>query len=253
MEARDPGLDDLANYMSAGARVGQHAGGAFAGYAVGQVVGAVGARLERRTTQPPPPYSQDSLLDAMVNAAQFARDDKERAILARCDGLGTSRTRVPMIEALIERGLLITRQAGRLWEIRISPLGYQLLEDVPEELRSVAMTARWEIALGGIREGRYEPADVIAKGYELVKRLVEHIRNKKVQRDQARAAAAAAAGAGGAGGVGGMGGAGPARPRASTTSGPGGSLGASKSGGNAAAGSGGGMGFAGMAAVGAAR
>lgn len=171
-------------YLDKGARPGAMAGGAFDAYAVGAVVGAVSARLETRFTKPPQPYSQDTLLDAMVNAAQFARNDQEREILRRCDGLGTSRTRVAMIEALIERGMLVTRQVGRRWEIHISDIGYQVLDQVPEELRSVAMTARWEIALSGIKEGKYQPAAVIAKGYELVSRLVEHIKRLKVAKDQ---------------------------------------------------------------------
>jgi DNA topoisomerase-3 len=152
---------------------------------VGNVVGAVSARLEAKRTTAPERYTQDTLLDDMVNAHKFASNDMERQILRTTQGLGTSRTRVPMIEGLIRRGLLRTARAGKRWQIMTSPEARELLRDVPQEMRNVAMTARWEVALAGVREGRFKADDLVAGGYKFVDRMVEQLRQLKQERSPA--------------------------------------------------------------------
>jgi DNA topoisomerase-3 len=149
---------------------------------VGDVVGAVSARLEAKRTTPPERYTQDSLLDDMVNAHKFAANDVERQILRTTEGLGTSRTRVPMIEGLIRRGLLRTARVGKRWQLTTSPEARELLRDVPQEMRNVAMTARWEVALAGVREGRFKADDLVAGGYKFVDRMIEQLRRIKQER-----------------------------------------------------------------------
>lgn len=152
---------------------------------VGNVVGAVSARLEAKRTTAPERYTQDTLLDDMVNAHKFASNDMERQILRTTEGLGTSRTRVPMIEGLIRRGLLRTARVGKRWQIMTSPEARELLRDVPQEMRNVAMTARWEVALAGVREGRFKADDLVAGGYKFVDRMVEQLRQLKQERSPA--------------------------------------------------------------------
>jgi DNA topoisomerase-3 len=149
---------------------------------VGDVVGAVSARLEAKRTTAPERYTQDSLLDDMVNAHKFAASDVERQILRTTEGLGTSRTRVPMIEGLIRRGLLRTARVGKRWQIMTSPEARELLRDVPQEMRNVAMTARWEVALAGVREGRFKADELVAGGYKFVDRMIDQLRRLKQER-----------------------------------------------------------------------
>lgn len=156
--------------------------GAFVMHQVGDVIGAVSARLESKRTTPPERYTQDTLLDDMVNAHKFAGNDVERQILRSTEGLGTSRTRVPMIEGLIRRGLLRTARVGKRWQISTSPEARELLNDVPAEMRNVAMTARWEVALAGVREGRFKADDLVAGGYKFVDRMIEQLRQLKQGR-----------------------------------------------------------------------
>jgi DNA topoisomerase III len=153
--------------------------GAFAGYQVGQVVHAVSARLDCKVTTPPKRYTQDTLLDAMVNAHRFGRTPAEREMLKQTEGLGTSRTRVPMMTSLIKRGLLETTKVGKGWQLRTSPAARAMLAQVPEDLRNVAMTARWEIALAGVREGKYKPEQVLAGGYKFVDEFIDKARQLK--------------------------------------------------------------------------
>lgn len=146
---------------------------------VGDVIGAVSARLETKTTTAPQRYTQDSLLDDMVNAHKFANSDYERQVLRTTDGLGTSRTRVPLIEGLIRRGLLTTSRIGKRWEIRTTPLAHELLRDVPPDLKNVAMTARWELALAGVRDGRFAAQELVQGGYKFVERMIEQLRSRR--------------------------------------------------------------------------
>ena len=156
--------------------------GSFATHKVGDVIGAVSARLEVKTTTSPERYTQDTLLDDMVNAHKFATSDVERQILRSTEGLGTSRTRVPMIEGLIRRGLLRTTRVGKRWQIFTSPEARELLRDVPHEMRNVAMTARWEVALAGVREGRFKADDLVAGGYKFVDQMIDQLRRLKKER-----------------------------------------------------------------------
>lgn len=149
---------------------------------VGDVIGAVSARLESKVTTAPQRYTQDTLLDDMVNAHKFATSDAERQILRSTEGLGTSRTRVPMIESLIRRDLLKTHRVGKRWQITTTPQARELLRDVPEQMRNVAMTARWEVALAGVREGRFKAQDLIAGGYKFVDQMIEQLRRLKQER-----------------------------------------------------------------------
>jgi len=155
---------------------------AFVTHQVGDVIGAVSARLEAKTTTPPERYTQDTLLDDMVNAHKFATSDVERQILRTTEGLGTSRTRVPMIEGLIRRGLLQTSRAGKRWQISTTPQAREMLRDVPHDLRNVAMTARWEVALAGVREGRFKAHDLIAGGYKFVDKMIGELRQVRQGR-----------------------------------------------------------------------
>ncbi|MGC4077783.1 MAG: DNA topoisomerase [Rubrivivax sp.] len=61
------------------------------------------ARADAKTTRPPPPFSEASLLTAMETAGRTL-DDKELSDAMRERGLGTPATRAAIIETLLTRG-----------------------------------------------------------------------------------------------------------------------------------------------------
>jgi DNA topoisomerase-3 len=146
--------------------------GALSAYTVGQVVRAAGARVESKVTQPPDRYTQDTLLDDMVAAYKFAKTPQDREVLKQMSGLGTSRTRIPMIENLISRALLQTVKKGKKHELRSSDFARQVITLVPEILTDVAMTAKWEIAFGLIEEGKVDWRRVVDHNYQFVDQVV---------------------------------------------------------------------------------
>lgn len=151
----------------------------FSDYRVGQVLNAASARYEASKTEPPERYTQDSLIDDMLNAHKFAGTDAERKILRETEGLGTSRTREPTISALINRGYLTSTRRGKRHELVSQEMARQIAMSVPAYLSSVATTARWEVAFGMIERGQVDDLAVIGKVHEMLHGLVEDARAKK--------------------------------------------------------------------------
>jgi DNA topoisomerase-3 len=150
-------------------------------YQVGQVIGAVSARLEQKVTRPPERYSQDELLDDMLAAHKFAKSPEEREVLRSTEGLGTSRTRIAIVTGLIQRGLLLTQKKGKRHEIRSSDFARALVKLLPTRMLDVATTARWEIAFKAIEDGRVTMEQVVERNFLTVQEMVETARTQKAQ------------------------------------------------------------------------
>ena len=150
-------------------------------YQVGQVVGAVSARLEQKVTRPPERYSQDELLDDMLAAHKFAKSPEEREVLKNTEGLGTSRTRIAIVTGLVQRALLLSQKKGKRHEIRSSDFARALVKLLPPRMLDVATTARWEIAFKAIEDGRVTMEQVVERNFLTVQEMVETARSQKAQ------------------------------------------------------------------------
>ncbi len=148
-------------------------------YKVGQVVNAASARLERAQTKPPLYYTEQSLLDDMCSAHKFARSDEDRAILRQVAGIGTARTRGNIIEGLIRRGFVERKKVGKIYQLRITPEGRSLLASLPQEIKDVSLTAKWERALGMVAEGRASSDQLVAKVSEVLRQVVPQMLAQK--------------------------------------------------------------------------
>ena len=125
-------------------------------------------QLRQQLTSPPPLYTEGSLLAAMENPSSFIGDKRLKETLRQGGGLGTPATRADIIEKLIS-GRYVERAGNHL---KITPAGEEVLELAPEQLKSPALTAEWEIRLGNIAEGQEKAgkftADIKANAAELV-------------------------------------------------------------------------------------
>lgn len=105
--------------------------------------------LEKRT-KPPARFTEATLLAAMENAGRLV-DDKDMAdTLKSAGGIGTPATRASIIETLIRRAY-VEREGKSLVPTR---KGERLIDLVPETVKSVELTARWEQGLMEIEQGR---------------------------------------------------------------------------------------------------
>lgn len=154
-------------------------GKSFSAYHVGKVVKAVSARVESKVTQPPERYTQDTLLDAMLAAYRFATSEKDREVLRQTEGLGTSRTRVQIIQNLISRGFFTSTKKGKRHELVSTDFARQLIGALPKMLTDVAMTAKWEIAFGLVEAGKLDWRQVVDHNYQFVDQVV-HIAKSQI-------------------------------------------------------------------------
>ncbi|MCA1032575.1 DNA topoisomerase III [Bacillus timonensis] len=126
-------------------------------------------------TSPPPRFNEGTLLTAMENPAKFMNKESKDLIKAIGDsgGIGTVATRADIIEKLFNSFLI--EKKGK--ELTITNKGKQLLEIVPEELKSPALTAQWEQKLELIAKGSLKKEAFIKEIIAYAKSVVHEIKN----------------------------------------------------------------------------
>jgi DNA topoisomerase-3 len=121
---------------------------------------------EGRTT-PPKRYTEASLLSAMESPGKFI-DDEEMREYVKDGGLGTPATRAEIIERLLS-AYYIERKGKILYP---TEKGKQLVNLVPDIMKSAELTADWEKRLAKIAKGEEDwqkfLADIICNTRELV-------------------------------------------------------------------------------------
>ncbi|OHD31366.1 MAG: hypothetical protein A2086_03070 [Spirochaetes bacterium GWD1_27_9] len=123
-------------------------------------------------TKPPPRYTEGTLLAAMESPGKFI-ESKELKDSIQKGGLGTPATRADIIEKLFSHYYI--ERNGK--ELVPTPQGIELIDIVPEQLRSPELTARWELRLSKISQGT-EKNFVFTKDIrENAKQLVNLVKN----------------------------------------------------------------------------
>lgn len=128
-------------------------------------------------TKPPARFTEGTLLLAMENPLPFMKDSSKelRQTLHKTGGLGTVATRADIIEKLFSAFFI--EKKGR--EIYLTAKGRQLLELVPEGLRTPELTAEWETQLLDIAQGQLDKNAFLQdiKGY--ARALVQEIKDSR--------------------------------------------------------------------------
>lgn len=126
-------------------------------------------------TRPPARFNEATLLSAMENPVKYmdAKDKKLAETLKTTGGLGTVATRGDIIDKLFNSFLIEKR--GQ--EIYLTSKGKQLLNLVPEELKSPALTAQWEQKLELIAKGKMRKDEFIQEIKEHTKKIVAEIKD----------------------------------------------------------------------------
>ncbi|MFZ5352020.1 MAG: DNA topoisomerase III [Bacillota bacterium] len=128
-------------------------------------------------TKPPAPFNEATLLSAMENPAKYMADESKELIktIGETGGLGTVATRADIIEKLFNTFLI--EKKGK--DIFTTSKGRQLLELVPEDLRSPALTAQWEQKLISISKGGLNKNSFMTEIRSYAKSVVDEIKNSK--------------------------------------------------------------------------
>ena len=126
-------------------------------------------------TKPPERFTEGALLQAMENPVRYMSSDEKHLAktINQTGGIGTVATRADIIEKLFNN--MYMELKGKY--IYLTPTGRQLLDLVPEDLRSPALTAEWEQKLALIAEGKLAKDKFISEIKTYTKQAVQEIKN----------------------------------------------------------------------------
>ncbi|MGG7144590.1 DNA topoisomerase III [Clostridium nigeriense] len=129
--------------------------------------------LIKGETKPPARFNEGTLLSAMENPQKYVNVNKEAAkTLNETGGLGTVATRADIIEKLFNS--FVIEKRGK--EILPTSKGKQLIDLVPNELKSPLLTAKWEKRLDEISKGKQNPNTFIKEMKNYAIALVEAVK-----------------------------------------------------------------------------
>ncbi|PEE44380.1 DNA topoisomerase III [Bacillus pseudomycoides] len=126
-------------------------------------------------TKAPARFNEATLLSAMENPTKYMNTQNKQLAdtLKSTGGLGTVATRADIIDKLFNSFLIEKR--GK--DIHITSKGRQLLDLVPEELKSPTLTAEWEQKLEAIAKGKLKKEIFISEMKNYTKEIVAEIKS----------------------------------------------------------------------------
>ena len=131
-------------------------------------------RQTKGETSPPPRFTEGSLLAAMENPVRYMAGEDKTLIksISKTSGLGTVATRADIIEKLFNTFLIEKNGSS----IHLTSKGRQLLELVPADLKSPALTAAWEMKLEAIAKGDLKKEAFVSEIRRYAKSVVSAIK-----------------------------------------------------------------------------
>ena len=129
--------------------------------------------VKKNFTTPPARFNEATLLSAMENPQKYINVDKASAkTLNETGGLGTVATRADIIEKLFNS--FVIEKRGK--DIYPTSKGKQLIELVPEDLKSPLLTAEWERRLDAISKGKEDPNKFLKEIRNYTVALIEDVK-----------------------------------------------------------------------------
>lgn len=140
----------------------------------GNVFSNIRIAMTQGETKAPERFTEGTLLQAMENPTRFMNPDEKHlaTTIHKTGGLGTVATRADIIEKLFHISYM--EMKGKY--IHLTSKGRQLLDLVPEDLRSPALTAEWEEKLGMIAEGKLKKDQFIVEMKGYAREVVQEIK-----------------------------------------------------------------------------
>ncbi len=138
----------------------------------GQKLKVESVALKPGKTSPPARYTEATLLSAMEHPSGQVSDQNLSRILEETSGLGTPATRADIIEKLFST--FYVERRGK--ELVPTSKGMQLVELAPEELRSAALTAKWEDQLADIAKGKVRDTEFVDQMRKYATELVTEVK-----------------------------------------------------------------------------
>jgi DNA topoisomerase-3 len=130
-------------------------------------------------TKPPERLTEGTLLSAMEKPSAYLESHNKELVqtLGKTGGIGTVATRADIIEKLLNTHLVEKRDKY----LHVTGKGKQLLELVPAELKSPALTAEWEQKLEQIAKGQLEKSVFVADMKQYAADIVRQVKQSEKQ------------------------------------------------------------------------
>lgn len=140
---------------------------------VGDELKVLGVECLKLQTKAPARFTEATLLSAMESPHKYVKVSKEAAkTLGETGGIGTVATRADIIEKLYN--MFYIEKNGN--SIIPTSKGKQLIDLVPEDLKSPLLTAKWERELDLISKGKQNPKDFTMRMRKYSGELVDAVK-----------------------------------------------------------------------------
>ncbi len=134
----------------------------------GEMIDITHSELQAKKTQPPPRFTEGSLIRAMKSVGRSIQDPALKKVLRETSGIGQEATRAGIIKTLLQREYLKTDKKRLI----STPKGRALIDAVPELAKSPETTALWEQALDDIAQQRSNISSFIQQQQDWITTLV---------------------------------------------------------------------------------
>jgi DNA topoisomerase-3 len=135
------------------------------------------ATVNRKQTKPPKRYTKAGLIEAMKRVGANVQDPALRKILKDTTGIGTTATRMAIVEGLIDKGLLSLDRK----QLVSTAAARSLIDALPPMVRDPATTALWEQSLDDISRGKVRLDDFMASQVAWIRKLIEFMKTNPVK------------------------------------------------------------------------
>ena len=133
--------------------------------------GSHSPKLVKKTTQPPKPYTEGTLLRAMEGAGKTVDDEELREALKE-NGIGRPSTRSAIIETLFRRKY-ISREKKNIMPTKA---GIELIDAIKTDLlKSAKLTGLWENKLRRIEKGTYSAKEFVDEIKSLLNEVITSV------------------------------------------------------------------------------
>ena len=127
--------------------------------------------LVKKSTQPPKPYTEGTLLRAMETAGKTVDDEALRDAMKE-NGIGRPSTRAAIIETLFKRHYIRKERKSLV----PTPAGFQLIDTIKEKLlKSAKLTGLWENKLRKIERGEFSAKQFVDELKVMVSEVVLNV------------------------------------------------------------------------------
>ncbi|MCQ2327989.1 MAG: DNA topoisomerase 3 [Paludibacteraceae bacterium] len=132
-------------------------------------------QLQEKTTQPPKPYTEATLLRAMETAGKTVEDEELRDAMKE-NGIGRPSTRAAIIEKLYQRKYI--EKKGK--SLHATEVGINLIKTIISPLlKSAELTGLWEKKLREIEKGEYTAQQFLDELKQMTQEVVYEVKTNK--------------------------------------------------------------------------